>query len=167
MALLLLDIPSDSVFRDMTDGLTVVAPRPEGRDAGSQGFKLAPENAGGVALQLLDDEVRRVHRGRLDKEMQVIGHYFHLFNGDPKVGGPLYEQFPKTAVYFSLQYRFSVLRAPYQVVAYIVYRLVACSPSRFHCLKYNSSLYSCQLYNLFVLRIHPTTKVVGFLRNDS
>ena len=162
--LLIFDVLPHSILRDMPHALAVVAPCPKRWNTTSQARKHLAEPSGRYPLQLLDNIVRRKCRRGLDEQVDVIRHDFHTGDSHSDALGLLNKQTAQLDLDLAGQNLAAIFWTPYQVIADVVDRLVACYPSgTAHTFYYTVSRLILQAKDA----IHPTSELVGFLTGRS
>lgn len=148
LTLLILYVFFYNVLGYVPYALYVVGSRPQGRQTGFEFGKFAAQYAGGVSFKLSHNKVRRMYWRGLDKNVNMFRHCFHYLYFATKLACLFQKKFLKPFLNFFGQNFTPVLGTPNKVIAKIVHRSVACSPTKFtHRLILSNSIYLSRSYN--------------------
>jgi len=120
LALLSLNVLSDSRLTHITNRTDIVATRPQTRELGSQDSELRAQNTRRSPFKLIYDMLNRLGRLSGHKNVNVVGHDFYRLKVNSKLFGFHAEHFFETAGNFTCEYLFAILRTPYQVILDVV-----------------------------------------------
>lgn len=115
-ALLVLDIPANRRFGDVTNGARKVGARPQRRQTRTQVRKLLAQEAGCRSLEAIDNLGHGARRVSLDKQVNVVRHNFDFVNEKTVLGGDLVKEGLEALINGRNENWTSVLRAPDDVI---------------------------------------------------
>jgi hypothetical protein len=114
-AFLRFDVPSYCGFRNVSDGASIVASRPESRNPRPKLAELGAHVTTRDTFEAIDNLGNREPGVERDKQVNVVGHYFHRFDRPLVFRCRFVEQLFQALLDRANEHRLAVFRTPYQV----------------------------------------------------